>query len=123
MAILEISQDVRDSVLVVAVGGDIDSASVEALDTHLAAALKTAASLPTRLLIIDLGRVTYFGSAGLNAIVACYQSGEFDGVAVRVVASTAEVIRPLQVTRLDEVISPYPTVSDALAGTPSDEYE
>jgi len=122
VATLEITQDVRDSAVVVAVGGDIDSASVEELDTHLAAALKTASGLPTRLVIIDLGRVTYFGSAGLNAIVACYQSGEFDGVAVRVVASTAEVIRPLQVTRLDEVVSPYPTVPDALAGTRSDEH-
>jgi anti-anti-sigma factor len=122
VATLEIKQDVRDSAVVVVVGGDIDSVSVEALDTHLDAALKVACGLPARLVVVDLGQVTYFGSAGLNAIVGCYQAGESDGVAVRVVASTAEVIRPLQVTRLDEMISPYPTVPDALAGARGDEH-
>ena len=60
--------------------------------------------------------MTYFGSAGLNAVLECYEQGRSGGVAVRVVAPNAEVIRPLQVTKLDGVLRPYPTVTDAVDG-------
>ncbi|MGX9788647.1 STAS domain-containing protein [Mycobacterium sp. MMS18-G62] len=123
MTVLQVEQHVRDSAVVVAVAGDIDSTSVDALATHLDAALKAASELPGRVLVVDLGAVTYFGSAGLNAIVGCYQNGLSGDVAVRVVASTAEVIRPLQVTQLDEVVPPYPTVPDALADIRDDDRE
>lgn len=114
---LQIKQDILDSAVVVAVAGDIDSVSVETLGTRLDEGLNEASRLPQRILVVDLADVTYFGSAGLNAILDCYHRGLSDGVAVRVVASTAEVIRPLQVTQLDEVVAPYPTLPDALAGT------
>ena len=37
------------------------------------------------------------------------------GVAVRVVADNPEVIRPIEVTKLDNVLRPYPTVAAATA--------
>ncbi len=117
MATLNITQDVRDSAVVVAVAGDIDSATVDMLAAKLDAALESAAEHPQKLLVVDLGEVTYFGSAGLNAVLGCFEKGQADGVAVRLVASAAEVIRPLQVTQLDTVVRPYPSVSDALAGS------
>lgn len=120
MATLKIRQDVRDSAVVVAVGGDIDTATVETLATNLDTALNAASEYRRRLLIVDLDEVTYFGSAGLNAVLGCHETGLARGVAVRLVASAAEVIRPLQVTQLDAVLRPYPTVSDALAD-PSDD--
>ena len=58
--------------------------------------------------------MTYFGSAGLNAVLGCYERGVSDGVAVRLVASNAEVIMPIEVTKLDTVLRPYQTVTDAL---------
>ena len=39
------------------------------------------------------------------------------GSSVRVVASNAEVIMPIEVTKLDKVLRPYQTVTDALDGT------
>ena len=33
------------------------------------------------------------------------------------VASNAEVIMPIEVTKLDNVLKPYPTLTDALDGT------
>jgi anti-anti-sigma factor len=117
LATLNITQDVRDSAVVVAVAGDIDSATVDMLAAKLDAALESAAEHPQKLLVVDLGEVTYFGSAGLNAVLGCFEKGQADGVAVRLVASAAEVIRPLQVTQLDTVVRPYPSVSDALAGS------
>lgn len=117
MPLLEVKQDVRDAAVIVSAGGEIDSGTVETLVTHLDAALEAASGHPTRLLVLELGDVTYFGSAGLNAVLGCYERGLSDGVSVRVVASNAEVIMPIEVTKLDTVLRPYQTVTDALDGT------
>jgi len=117
VALLEVKQDVRDAAVVVSAGGEIDSGTVDTLITHLESALETASDHPTRLLVIEMGDVTYFGSAGLNAVLGCYERGLSDGVSVRVVASNAEVIMPIEVTKLDRVLKPYQTVTDALDGT------
>jgi anti-anti-sigma factor len=117
VALLEVKQDIRDAAVVVWAGGEIDSGTVDTLITHLDAALETASDHPTRVLVIEMGDVTYFGSAGLNAVLGCYERGLSDGVSVRVVASNAEVIMPIEVTKLDKVLKPYPTVTDALDGT------
>ena len=41
-------------------------------------------------------------------------NGAEDGTAVRVVAEHAVVVRPIQVTKLDRVLSLYPTLAEAL---------
>ena len=117
MPLLEVKQDVRDSAVIVSAEGEIDSGTVDTLVTHLDAGLEAASDHPTRLLVLELGDVTYFGSAGLNAVLGCYERGLCDGVSVRVVASNAEVIMPIEVTKLDNVLRPYQTVTDALGGS------
>lgn len=117
MALLDVRQEICDAAVVVSAGGEIDTGTVETLISHLDKALEAAADHPTRLLIVELGDVTYFGSAGLNAVLGCYERGLSDGVTVRVVASNAEVMMPIEVTKLDNVLKPYQTVSDALNGT------
>lgn len=114
MALLEANQDVRDSAVVVSVVGEVDSGSVETLQRHLDTAIEAAGGHPAELLIIELSRVTYFGSAGLNALLECYEKGLAAGVSVRVVAANAEVARPIEVTRLDKVLRPYGSVADAV---------
>lgn len=114
MPLLQVRQDVRDAAVVVSAGGEIDSGTVDTLITHLEAALEVASDHPTRVLVLELLDVTYFGSAGLNAVLGCYEKGAADGVSVRLVASNAEVIMPIEVTKLDNVLKPYQTVTDAL---------
>jgi anti-anti-sigma factor len=115
--LLEVKQDVRDAAVIVSAGGEIDSGTVETLITHLDAALEAASDHPNRVLVLELADVTYFGSAGLNAVLRCYQRGVSDGVSVRVVASNPEVTMPIEVTKLDGVLRPYQTVTDALGGS------
>lgn len=67
------------------------------------------------MVVIDLGDVTYFGSAGLNAVLGCFERGVEAGVAVRVVATNTEVTRPLEITKLDRVLRPYRSVAAALS--------
>jgi anti-anti-sigma factor len=117
VALLEVKQDVRDAAVVVSAGGEIDTGTVDTLVSHLDAALEAAVAHPTRLLVLELGDVTYFGSAGLNAVLGCYERGLSDGVAVRLVATNAEVTLPIEVTKLDNVLRPYPTVTEAVDGS------
>ena len=117
VTVLEVRQDVHDAAVVLCVGGEIDSGSVDTLIGHLETALESAAERPGRLLVLELADVTYFGSAGLNAVLGCYEKGLADGVAVRLVATNAEVLMPIEVTKLDSVLKPYPTVTEALAGS------
>jgi anti-anti-sigma factor len=117
VALLEVKQHVRDVAVIVSAEGEIDSGTVDTLITHLDAAVEAAFDHPTRVLVLEMGDVTYFGSAGLNAVLGCYERGLSEGVSVRLVASNAEVIMPIEVTKLDKVLKPYPTVTDALDGT------
>lgn len=119
MPLLELKQDVRDAAVILSASGEIDTSTVEMLVTHLDAALDAAADHPTRVLVLVLADVTYFGNAALNAVLGCYERGVSDGVSVRLVASSAEVVMPIEVTQLDNVLRPYQTVTDALDGPTS----
>jgi anti-anti-sigma factor len=114
VALIEVSQDLRDAAVVVSVVGELDSGSVGVLQPRLDAAIEAAGGHPAKLLVIELSRVTYFGSAGLNAVLECYEKGFAAGVSVRVVAANREVVRPIEVTRLDKILRPYPNVADAV---------
>jgi anti-anti-sigma factor len=111
---LDVRQDVRDRAVVVSANGVVDSSTVEDFQMDLTGALEAATGHPAKMLVLALGGVTYFGSAGLNAVLACYERGESDGVAVRVVAANAEVLRPIEVTKLDSVLRPFSTVEKAM---------
>lgn len=114
---LNIVQEERDGAVIVHVGGEIDTGTVQRLTAALQAATADALARPSRALVVELNDVTYFGSAGLNALLDSVEAGDGRGVAVRVVATNAEVIRPIEVTKLDEVLRPYPTVTDALTSS------
>ena len=115
MGQLDVVQDIDGGAVVVRVRGEVDSSSVDTLVAALDVALRAAAGFPVPTVVVELRDVTYFGSAGLNAVLGCHERGVADGIAVRVVATNAEVIRPIQVTKLDTVIRPYPSIGDALA--------
>ncbi|VEG53045.1 anti-anti-sigma factor [Mycolicibacterium aurum] len=115
MGLLDIVRDVRDVAVVLRAEGDVDSSTADALMTALDAAVVEAQAHPARVLIVELDGVTYFGSAGLNALIGCAERGSAHGVAVRLVATNPEVTRPIEVTRLDSVLPPHRSVADALS--------
>ncbi len=107
-------EDRGDSVIVRATG-DIDSSTVAELTGKLSIALRVARQHPTRLLIVDLQAVTFFGSAGLNAVLDCHEDGVAQGTAVRVVADNPQVLRPIEVTSLDRVLQVFSSVTGAVS--------
>ncbi len=100
------------------VQGEVDSSTVDELTPRLTDALRLAASHPSRLVVVDLQPVTFFGSAALNAVLDCHEDGREAGTSVRLVADHDQVLRPIQVTELDRVLEVYPTLSAALHSKP-----
>ncbi len=114
MDLLAVECEDRDDFVIVRATGDIDSSTVAELTDKLLLALQVASKHPARLLIVDLHAVTFFGSAGLNAVLDCHEDGVADGTSVRLVADNAQVVRPIEVTSLDRVLDVYPTLPAAL---------
>jgi anti-anti-sigma factor len=116
MDLLTVDYEVRPEAVVLQAKGDVDSSTAGDLTARLNAALQQAATQASRLLIIDLQAVTYFGSDGLNAVLDCHRQGLQAGTCVRLVADNALVVRPIEVTNLDSVLDLYHTLPDALQG-------
>ncbi|MBF6330432.1 STAS domain-containing protein [Nocardia transvalensis] len=111
---LTVDHEVGDDAVIVRAVGDVDISTVRILAERLTTALELASAHPSRLLVVDLQEVTYFGSAGLNAALECHEQGLATGTTVRLVADTPRVVRPIQVTNLDSVLSVFPTLEQAL---------
>jgi anti-sigma B factor antagonist len=99
------------------VRGELDAAGNPLLQQTLLQALRRA----ERLLTIDLSGVTFFGSAGVTALVWVSQHPEAAGKHVGVVATSRIVTGPLELTglleRLD--VQGMPTGPDGPATDPS----
>lgn len=69
-------------------------------------------------LVVDLSAVDFLASVGLQILVGTHErvspSGQF-----AVVADGPATSRPIQLTRLNEVIALYPTLDEALTGVRS----
>ena len=121
MELLVVDSEVRPEAVLVHATGEIDSSTAGALRSQLESALEQAKSQESRLLILDLQGVTYFGSAGLNAVLDCHKKGLRAGTSVRLVADNDLVVRPIEVTNLDSLLDLYPTLPDALEGRESEQ--
>jgi anti-anti-sigma factor len=120
MELLVVDSEVRPEAVVVHAKGEIDSGTAGQLRSQLDSALQQAADHESRLLIVDLQGVTYFGSAGLNAVLDCHKQGLDGGTSVRLVADNVLVVRPIEVTNLDSLLDLYPSLPDALEGRDSE---
>jgi anti-sigma B factor antagonist len=99
-----------EDAIVVTVTGELDYATAPRLCTIVEA---STARLSARALVIDLSGLEFLGSAGLAALVDIRRTL---GPALRVVVGTERrVIRPIQLTGLDQLLHLFPGVKDALA--------
>jgi anti-anti-sigma factor len=121
MELLAVDSEVRPDAVLVHVKGEIDSSTAGELRSQLESALQQAGGHESRLLIVDLEGVTYFGSAGLNAVLDCHKQGLRAGISVRLVADNDLVVRPIEVTNLDSLLDLYPALPDALEGRESEQ--
>jgi anti-sigma B factor antagonist len=98
--------------IVVFADGEVDVLTVGRLRTAVDEALRDAAGRPV---VVDLTAVTFLGSHGLAALAEAASKAERRREPLRVVVDeTRAVIRPLQITGLDEALALYYSVEEAL---------
>ncbi|MEU4805631.1 STAS domain-containing protein [Actinosynnema sp. NPDC023587] len=100
-----------DGIPVVEVSGEVDDGSSDDVRTAVAAAVDDC---PT--CVLDLTGVTFLNPAGLTALVTTsWQAIARRGRLRIVVDGNRTVIRPLEITGLDEALTLHHSVEEALA--------
>lgn len=109
---LRLTHRVVDGVPVVEAVGEVDMATAPALRDAVTTALDQAPGAPC---VLDLTAVTFLGSSGLTALVDATRHAQARHEPLRIVVDgTRPVIRPIQLSGLDEVLALYHTVEEAL---------
>jgi anti-sigma B factor antagonist len=105
--VITLSTSEEDGVVTVTVVGEVDTFTAPVLRSTLDSQLE----LQPRELVIDLSGVQFLGSAGLAVLVETQKSSRSREVALRLIASTRAVTRPLEVTGLIDLF----TIADSTA--------
>jgi anti-sigma B factor antagonist len=105
----------RDEIVLLTVGGDVDLSTAPTLERAIDAVLIGR----PRAFIIDLSAVEFLGSAGLKLLAAANEKSTFPG-RFGVVANNSAARRPIEVTQLDQFVSLFPTLDDAVTSLRSD---
>ena len=103
----------KGEALVVTVAGEIDLYTVDRLRAAVAAVFDQLRD--GEVLVIDLTEVTFLSSQGLQALVEVTWAAQRRREPLPIVVDhTRPVVRPIEVTGLDEVLALFNTVEDAL---------
>ena len=109
---MRVTSDLVGGCVVLTVVGEIDAVTAPSLLAQIRSSLVDIGRGP---LVVDLTAVTFMGSAGLAVLVSAAKDAGQRGVPLRIAADQARpVLRPLEVTGLDDVLPIYGTLRDAL---------
>jgi anti-sigma B factor antagonist len=106
---------VADGVAVLAVAGEVDNAEAAAVESALDDLLR---SERPAVVVLDLSEVSFFGSRGLAVVVNGARAAERAGTDLRGATGpdNRRVLRPLDITGVDQTIPWFPTAEAALRG-------
>ncbi|MFI9386819.1 STAS domain-containing protein [Kutzneria sp. NPDC052558] len=107
---MSISVERIGSVAVVHVTGEVDMAQ----ESRLRAVVTEAVAAQPAGLVLDLSDVTFFASAGLHVLVDLQHDATVRGLHLLVVADQRAVLRPLQITGVDQLVTVVASVDQAL---------
>jgi anti-sigma B factor antagonist len=101
--LLHVCRRKRGDAIVIHVAGEMDMMTVRLLDEHLTEVARTV--LPSTQVELDLGEVTFMGSAGLSCLLRHDERRRLAGGALRVVATSRAVRRAIELTGLHTVLT------------------
>lgn len=109
---LRVTVETRGPVVILAVAGEVDMLTAAQLEQ----AIRTALADRPRTLVVDLSKVEFFASAGMNVLLS---TRDVAGVETRfrVVATGTATLRPLQIAGLTEYIAVYESLDAALVAS------
>lgn len=97
--------------------GDLDAGTHQDFDRHVDEQLD---GLRCRRLVLDLGRLTFFGARGLTCLLRARAIAVTRGTQLRLVVNTPTVTVPLDVTRLRAGFTVCSRQTDAVHGAVAD---
>ncbi|MFE2263147.1 STAS domain-containing protein [Streptomyces griseosporeus] len=107
---LSVVATATDGIRVLTLAGEIDHETSD----QLRRALDVAGTDGPRI-VLDMGRVTFMDSSGINVLIAAYQAVTAADGWLRLAAPTDSVARVLQLVGVDDLIECHPTLAEALA--------
>ncbi|MGI5499154.1 STAS domain-containing protein [Lentzea sp. CA-135723] len=108
-AVLTARTEHQDGIAVVVVTGEIDRMTDE---SPLREALDAVRRGPSGV-VIDLEAVSFFGSTGINLLITVERLATSMNVPFAVVAGGQRVLKPLEMTGVDALLSLHPSRVDA----------
>jgi anti-sigma B factor antagonist len=112
-AIVDVRTDARaDGTAVVHLAGRLDLQSAPDVKQRLVQAVAEG----HRLLVVDLGEVSFIDSSGLGALIGGLKAARLAGGDLRIARPVEQARLVLVLTTLDRVLKPYGSVDEALAG-------
>lgn len=100
------------SIPVLSVAGEIDMMSSAPVTSRISALLRHVPKPPA--LVVDLREVRFFGSEGIRTLVETQNSADELGIKLGVVSDTKIVLRPLEMTSVDQLLLLFSDVEDAV---------
>ncbi|MEW2306862.1 STAS domain-containing protein [Streptomyces sp. NPDC006655] len=108
---LSVVSAATDGIRVLTLAGEIDHDTGQALRQ----ALNASSGAPRPRIVIDLSRVTFMDSTGINIFVAAHRTLTEAGGWIHLAAPTEAVRRTLQIIGVDAVIDCRETLRQALS--------
>jgi anti-sigma B factor antagonist len=109
---LQVRHEIVDGAVVVHARGEVDMSTRKLLDLQLQAAESQV--VPPAPVVLDLTGVTFLASMGLSLLIEHRELCAEFGSRLFVVATDRAVLRPIQLTGLDEELMIVATVQAAL---------
>lgn len=108
-------ESIGGRVVVLRLAGELDMVTApgfaEQVQTHVTDRDEDGRAIS---LVLDLSGITFLGSAGLAVLAEARNLALARAVDVRVVAQSRTVLRPMEVTGLDKVLTVVPDVATAI---------
>jgi anti-sigma B factor antagonist len=112
--LMTVTRQDRGGCLVLAVRGEVDLSTGGRLADTAGEALREAAGRPV---VLDMLAVEFLSSSGLGVLVSLNDDARAAGTPLRVVVDQDRpVMRPIRTMGLDDVLSMYGTVDEAVTG-------
>ncbi|MDH6554215.1 anti-anti-sigma factor [Streptomyces sp. SAI-133] len=106
---LAITETTSEGIRILTLAGEIDYDTCGTLRQAL------TIPVPQPPVVIDLRRVTFMDSTGINILIAAHHNATAAGGWLRLAAPTNSVMRTIQIVGLDTVIDCHPTLHEALS--------
>ena len=111
--LLYIETTTTEGVGIISARGEVDLSTADTLRAEIDDALGAG----HRRVVVDLTDVEFIDSAGLGALASSHKKAEDAGIGFAVVTARQAILRPLEITKLINVLTVLPTLDAALAAT------